>query len=166
MFFSRSLSAIPGRAKALPSVTRPTLTRLSKSLVRVRALLESRRLPLLAALVAAALTSPSIFAGFATEDWVQRTLLRHGFPIRQYVNVFGHGSAWSTADIVRRNRDYQLYGWFTWVTDAHFDVSFWRPLASLTHHLDYRLWPDHPWIMHVESVLWYAALAAAVAALH
>ena len=130
-------------------------------------MLESRRLPVVAALVAALLTSPSLFAGFATEDWVQRgSIRRGGFPILKELNVFGHGGLWTAADVVKRNREYQRAGWFPWITDPHFDVSFFRPLASLTHHFDYHRFPDHPWVMHLENIAMYAALAAAVAALH
>ena len=117
--------------------------------------------------MAAVLVSPSLFAGFATEDWVQRgSIRRAGFPDLGHLNVFGHGGLWTAADVVRRNREYQRAGWFPWITEPHFDVSFWRPLASITHLVDYRFWPDHPWVMHAENVLWYAALVAAVAVFH
>lgn len=148
-------------------MTRSFLTRLSFVFARVRPLLESRKLPLFAALLAALLTSPSIFSGLATEDWIQRDLIRTKvFPFPSQVNLFGHEHPWSAAEVIARDWEYQLYGWFPWVADRHFDASFWRPLASLTHQLDYRVWPEQPWLMHVESVLWYAALAAAVAVLH
>jgi hypothetical protein len=144
-----------------------TLSRFWSACARARPALESRYLPLLAALVGAVLTSPSIVAGFATEDWVQRgTIRRAHFPALRNINVFGHGGFWSPAQVVSRNQEYQRSGWFPWLTDPHFDVSFWRPLSSLTHYIDYQRWPDHPWLMHVENVLWYAALAAAVATFH
>ncbi|HEX4338975.1 MAG TPA: hypothetical protein VH062_23875 [Polyangiaceae bacterium] len=144
-----------------------TLSRFWAACARARPVLESRRLPLLAALVGFVLVSPSIFTGFATEDWVQRGVLRRAaLPGLRDLNVFGHGGFWTSAQVVARNREYQRAGWFPWITDPHFDVSFWRPLSSLTHHLDYWFWPDHPSIMHVENVLWYAALVAAVAVLY
>lgn len=144
-----------------------TLSRFSSAFARARSLLESPRLPFFAAAVAFLLTSPSIFAGFATEDWVQRGTLRitelRGLAD---LNAFGHGGFWTASEIAKRNREYQLAGWFPWLTDPHFDVSFFRPVASLAHYADYVLWPDRPWIMHVENVLWYAALAAVVASYH
>ena len=39
-------------------------------------------------------------------------------------------------------------------------------MASLTHWVDYLLWPNSPAMMHVQSVLWYALLAGAVALLY
>jgi hypothetical protein len=31
-----------------------------------------------------------------------------------------------------------------------------RPLTGFTHHLDERLWPSRPWLMHAHSVAWLA----------
>jgi len=151
----------------LIGVAGQTLSRFSSACARARPFFESPRLPLVVAALAFLLTSPSIFAGFATEDWVQRGNVRraHVSSLRD-VNVFGHGGFWTASQIVTRNREYQRAGWFPWLTDPHFDVSFFRPVASLTHYLDYHAWPDHPWVMHVENLLWYAALAAAVATYH
>jgi hypothetical protein len=124
-------------------------------------------MPLYAALLAAVLTTPSLFAGFATEDFVQRANALAGtYRIPTYMNLFGHDHAWSAAEIAKRNLTYQLIGWFPWLTDEHFHASFWRPLASLTHLVDYRYWPNSPVVMHAESILWYAALAFAVATLY
>lgn len=142
-------------------------SRYSAVLARLRVFLESARLPLYAAVLAAVLTSPSLFAGLATEDWIQRDLIHRGeFPLPARVNLFGRDREWTPAEIEKRDVDYQVYGWFPWLADPHFDASFWRPIASLTHHLDYRLWPEQAWLMHAESIAWYAALVLAVAAFH
>jgi len=53
-------------------------------------------------------------------------------------------------------------GFFPWWTYKHIKGSFWRPLASITHWLDYIFWPEMPILMHVQSILWYAALAIAI----
>lgn len=144
-----------------------TLSRFSSACARARQLLSSPRLPFFAAALAFLLTSPSLFAGFATEDWVQRGNLRAaGLRGLAELNAFGHGGFWTASDVVSRNREYQHAGWFPWITSPRFDVSFFRPLASLTHYIDYLHWPNQPWLMHLENVLWYAALAAAVAVYH
>lgn len=120
-----------------------------------------------AALLAALLTAPSLFAGLATEDFVQFGLVRTGpYRIPTHMNLFGHDHAWSAAEIARRNLSYELIGWFPWLTDERFNASFWRPIASLTHIVDYRYFPRAPILMHAESILWYAALAFAVATLY
>lgn len=44
-----------------------------------------------------------------------------------------------------------------WVVD-NAQLSFWRPLAELTHWLDYQFWPQSPVLMHLHTVLWYGLL--------
>ncbi|HOE98007.1 MAG TPA: hypothetical protein PK847_15655, partial [Candidatus Sumerlaeota bacterium] len=39
------------------------------------------------------------------------------------------------------------------------------PLAAATHALDLALWPTSPALMHAHTLLWFAALLAALAAL-
>ncbi len=53
-----------------------------------------------------------------------------------------------------------------WGTTDDFQIAFLRPLSSLTHAVDFWLWPDEPWIMHLENVLWYGALVYLVAILY
>ncbi len=65
-----------------------------------------------------------------------------------------------------RTAEIMDYGFFPWWTYKGIKGVFWRPLASITHWLDYILWPDIPLLMHVQSVLWYGILAAAVAFLY
>ena len=45
-----------------------------------------------------------------------------------------------------------------WWIDENFQQAFLRPLSSLSHALDYRLWPRAVWLMHVENSLWFAAI--------
>lgn len=132
---------------------------------RVVRLLESRHLPLVAALSAAVLTLPSLFAGLATEDFVQRqSALSGAYRIPMNMNLFGQ-HARLAEEVAKRNLAYELIGWFPWLTDEHFNASFWRPIASLSHLIDYRFWPNHPMLMHAQSIVWYGALAFAVAVL-
>lgn len=43
-----------------------------------------------------------------------------------------------------------------WMFDG-IKAAFWRPLTELTHWIDYQLWPDSPWLMHLHSLLWFGA---------
>ena len=63
-----------------------------------------------------------------------------------------------------RNRMAELMdrGFFPWWTYKDIKGAFWRPLASITHWLDYILWPEMPILMHAQSILWYALLAIAI----
>ena len=41
-----------------------------------------------------------------------------------------------------------------WWSDAKLKVAFFRPLSSLTHRLDYALFPDAPRLMYLHSIAW------------
>jgi hypothetical protein len=45
-----------------------------------------------------------------------------------------------------------------WWTEPGLRLDLLRPVAALTHALDYRLWPHAPWLMHLHSLLWYGLL--------
>lgn len=154
----------PAPPAALSFLDSPRLAELVRLPTR---LLESRRLPVGAALLAALLTAPSLGTGLATEDWVMKaaaTDADHGFT--GHVNLFGPARPSTPAEVARRAVEFRLTGVWPWTADDTLDVSFFRPLASLTHLMDYRLWPAHPALMHLQSIAWYAALAAVVALLH
>jgi hypothetical protein len=58
------------------------------------------------------------------------------------------------------------HGIGTWWVGPDTQIAYFRPLASLTHYLDYTRWPDAAWLMHLESVLWYGAVVVASAAFY
>lgn len=43
-----------------------------------------------------------------------------------------------------------------WWSDERLKVSFFRPLSSLSHRLDYALWPTSPKLMYLHSLAWLA----------
>lgn len=45
-----------------------------------------------------------------------------------------------------------------WWTEPGLQLDLLRPVAALTHALDYRLFPHAPWLMHLHSLLWYGLL--------
>jgi hypothetical protein len=49
-------------------------------------------------------------------------------------------------------------GRLLWCATGDLRLSFWRPLAELSHWVDYRLWPDVVPLMHLHSLLCYGAL--------
>jgi hypothetical protein len=57
-------------------------------------------------------------------------------------------------------------GLWPWWTTPTLRLAFFRPLSSLHHALDYRLWPSAAWLMHLESMLLFGLLALAVAKLY
>jgi hypothetical protein len=50
------------------------------------------------------------------------------------------------------------YGFLPWWTAPNLQISFFRPLSSLTHWIDYTLWPNAIAIMQFENLLCLAAL--------
>jgi hypothetical protein len=53
-----------------------------------------------------------------------------------------------------------------WWTDPELKISFYRPLSSLLHRLDYALWPSHPELMYGHTLLWFGVLCALVVRLY
>lgn len=46
-------------------------------------------------------------------------------------------------------------GTFSWWTNPELTLSFFRPLSSLTHCIDFTFWPKAAWLMHLINVLVY-----------
>ncbi len=57
-------------------------------------------------------------------------------------------------------------GGLPWWSSPELRLAFFRPLTGLTHWLDFRLWPAQPWLMHVQSLLWFGLTVAAAAILY
>jgi len=113
-------------------------------------------------LIAFLLTSPSLFAGLQFDDYLQRTTFRTTSNPLTAINdlfILMDGNPAHTQQKMES-------GIFPWYALPEGQVSFWRPLSATTHWLDYTLWPNAPWLMHLQSLLWYAALALAVSALY
>jgi len=119
-----------------------------------RRLLEPRNL----ALLAAVLTAPALGAGLATEDYVFRSTTRLPFSWSS-VNLFGGPDVPGAAQVGREA------GVLPWLSSDSLHLSFWRPLASLTHQFDYRLLGRAVPLMHLESLLLYALMVFLVARL-
>jgi len=103
------------------------------------------------------LVAPSLFAGLWADDYFQYGLL-NGVEVKQrndlsLFNLF----SFVNADPQRRLQlmDMSLIPWWT---APHFHYNFWRPLAEITHYVDYVWLTQHEMLMHVHSLLWFAAL--------
>jgi len=72
----------------------------------------------------------------------------------------------ATVDSPGSLKQLKAYGALPWWTSDNLRVAFWRPLASFTHWLDYRLFPNSIALMHLHSILWYAAVVYAVSILY
>lgn len=133
---------------------------------RYRGFLLHARFPLLAALLAFLLGLPFLSLGFQVDDYLQRAVflqpaalgsLFHD-PINNLFN-FADGDPARTGVFIDR-------GMYPWITLETLKVRYGRPLAAPTHALDYALWPDSPALMHLHSLIWFAAAVFLVALLY
>ena len=47
------------------------------------------------------------------------------------------------------------FGMLPWWASEDALLHFFRPLAVITHYIDYKLWPDNLHLMHAFSLFWY-----------
>jgi hypothetical protein len=116
-------------------------------------------------LLGLALLSPSLTTGLVADDYLHALMLRDDPGLR--------GLTPATFDLFRfadgrpeTARALIDEGVFPWWVDPRALLAFFRPLSSLSHYLDHRLWPSQPALMHLHSLLWYGALIAIVAAVY
>ncbi len=118
--------------------------------------------PLLFGALAILIASPSLGSGLAFDDLFHRHFLlgRPALDGQPYApgGIFSgfHGDP---AEV----RRFAEIGFAPWFTLPGLRLSFFRPLSELTHRLDYALWPDSPWLMHLHSLVWLGAMVAGAA---
>ncbi len=132
-------------------------------LQRMVVVLGHPRWPWVAALVGVLLAAPSLGAGLALDDHL------HRFAVGLHVRGEGLGPWWDL--YVAAEGDEALtrarmeVGFSPWWTLPELRLRFLRPVAAATHYVEYAAWPSRPWLMHAQSLAWYAGLVVAVGAL-
>lgn len=130
---------------------------------RIAAILSSRRLPWALAALASLLVAPSIGMGFVVDDYAIHAVdIGRGPPL---------ASASTPFDTFRFTTPENLpglldQGALPWWTSPHLKLAFFRPLASVSHWLDHRLFPDAPAAMHAVNIAWLAATMVVAALLY
>ncbi|MBN1489668.1 MAG: hypothetical protein JXA69_07105 [Phycisphaerae bacterium] len=124
-----------------------------------------QRFPLVPVLAGLLLALPGLWGGLNTDDLMMRALTVGRRPLPGIEDT-----PWQPNTILVGDADYNHtlmdYGWIPWWADPECRIIFLRPLTAVTHMLDYLVWPDQPWLMHLQSLLWYALLIAAAAMLY
>lgn len=128
--------------------------------------LSCQSLPFWIGVIAVLLTLSSLSVGWLLDDYQHRLILTKGTDatgqlLKSEFDLFN----FLDGDVERTKRGMDI-GLVPWWTYPEVKGAFWRPLASLSHWLDYRLWPDTAWMMHVQSVLWYGLLCGVLAVLY
>ena len=110
-------------------------------------LLQHQRLPEATGLLAALLLLPALWGGFQLDDHLQRhRLLGLGDdPLQLFVFYDGD---------VESNRAEMETGTLPWWASPDLRHANFRYLSVLSMQLDYLLWPDTPWLMHLHSLVW------------
>lgn len=118
-----------------------------------------KHLPLGLAATAFLLVSVSITTGLQFDDYFHQMQFQHPERFPDPITTLFSFAVTTPFE----NDVYMQQGMMPWWTYEGLSISFFRPLAALTHWLDYRLWPQSPATMHVHSLLWFAGLVFAVA---
>ncbi|NOX59530.1 MAG: hypothetical protein GXP29_11835 [Planctomycetes bacterium] len=126
--------------------------------------LASHHTPLYAAILTVILTLPGLWLGWQTDDHLHRATLTDEFPRladarRPFPDLFAFVKDGLVAEGSVIDR-----GELPWWSPPNLRLAFFRPVAGLSHWIDYQLWPHTPALMHAQSIAWYA-LTVALAAL-
>lgn len=132
---------------------------------RIAALLASPRVGWLAVGVAVVLSLPTVPTGWYLDDALHRAQFLEIGPMTD-----GSDMTHRMFDFISGDPDevlaYKDLGVLPWWSEDELEIRFWRPLSSLTHVIDYALWPDSGVMMHAHNVAWLAFLIAVIALLY
>ncbi len=118
--------------------------------------------PFLIIPIALLLTLPSLWNGLQFDDYVHQPLIVAADNLSEVTTelfAFLENDSTATKSLIEQG----VLPWWT-LPDVH--ISFWRPLTALTHWLDYQFWPNSPFLMHLHSLLWFAAVILVVSLLY
>lgn len=125
----------------------------------VKATLARRWMPPAVAILAALVMYPALTGGWQLDDYFHRVTLlgmSDSRPIQLFEPYLDR-----THNLSQMN-----FGTLPWWASPDLYQAFFRYLSTLTMMLDYRLWPNHPALMHLHSLLWLAAAVLAAALLY
>lgn len=122
---------------------------------RIGRLLASRSFPFLVIALALLACCQILTQGTAADDWLHQlyaapTAQVEGLEPRPWdIFVFADGDP-------ATNRTLIDSGIFPWWADPQAKLAFFRPLSVFFARLDGWLWADHPAMMHLHSLVWFA----------
>ena len=134
-----------------------TPCRLTSVLERLQRWLGGRHAIAWILLFTLALTAPSLINGLAGDDYFVRAVVLQNTEIPGVPTSIFDAFPFTKGDpaVIKQGIDAGLYPW--WTHPQH-QITFFRPLSSLTLWLDFKLFSGSVWLMHVHSILWYALL--------
>jgi hypothetical protein len=132
---------------------------------RLQDLLGHPRAGMWLALLAVVLVLPSLWGGVVCDDHFIRVVSTEDPALQEVQNhpLDTFSFTGRTEEDLERLLE---RGGLPWWSPEDLSLSFWRPLTAATHWVDFNLLGKWPAVMHLHSILWYAALALLVAALY
>jgi len=134
---------------------RHTFPHLEKTLARPRATVGIVALACLLAV-------PALWTGLMLDDYLIQAGVQGIAGIEEARGPLDLFNYYQPEDIARLKEQ----GGLPWWSLEQSRWAFWRPVASLTHWVDFTLWPEHPVLMHLHSLVWLALLVLVVSRLH
>lgn len=123
------------------------------------------RWPVLAPLIGVLLALPAVGSERVLDDHVLELAARRSSSAITHgagVDLFRFASG-KAGDNLALMAEGSLLPWWS---DPELKISFYRPLSSLLHRLDYAAWPAHPELMYVHSLIWFAVLLVLIVRLY
>ena len=124
----------------------------------IEAILTHRRFPIVVTVLAALVMVSALSGGWQLDGHFQRSrILGYGDanPIQIFVPYDGNRL---------HNQQQMEFGTLPWWASRDLHMAFLRYASTML--LDYRLWPNHPALMHLHSLLWLSAVVLAAALLY
>lgn len=133
----------------------------------IRRWLTHPHVPIIMACVGIMLSLPALDTGLVADDYIHRAKL-----LGQWLSPDTDASLWGLFSFIEGTPEQVLTfketGFGPWWMFEEFParITFWRPLTEVTHWIDYQLWPETPWLMHLHSLLWFGAAIWVIASLY
>jgi hypothetical protein len=124
--------------------------------------LERGPTPLKIGVLAFALGIPTLWNGYFIDDYAHLAAFSDLARLQPILRSPWQMFSFVEGDPVQTRAAIEL-GMYPWWTSERLVLNFWRPVTVLSHGIDHALWPGSPFMAHVQSVAWFAALAMLVA---
>ncbi len=123
-------------------------------LLVLKRLLDTKQGLLVILLLAFVLTLPSVQVGLQMDDYlIEDKLLKDNGEPRSTPPIFSLFTF--TPENPEAKQEMLTNGSMSWWNFDTIRLAFLRPLSELTHWLDFYLFNDAVWVMHLHSILWY-----------
>lgn len=126
------------------------------------------------AIISIMLSFGTIFSGFDIDDYIQRTYILGSEKLQEkglkqaegnvgFTDAAMHYFTFFNPKEEGHIQSMKEFGNVPWWFYDGAQLSFFRPVTSMTHWLDYQLWPDSPMCMHIHNLFWATLLVISVA---